>query len=291
MAATNRVHYFHADASAAGGYFQLPIDRNLPPQAPMSLSPSGGYGFARSENFRLEGVLSYKSAYTQVAGHLSNKPDHGWVTLVTSVIEGLNVLDVITADRLSAQISTEHPLEGNNPKVNFLGTAFENLKVAGCPIDITLDFDICDQGNGSGYPKQSCLSDEQFRRRVAAQYQDMTDADALPDWVADRGIPDWIKERYKWDATKATSNGSILCSIVKKAECSIVKKAEGQFPGRPFGNVFEVPGFGRVFLGELLVDCKSYQLTMVRLEMGCSGEGSASFVTAKANGGTIPPGG
>ncbi|MFZ0292487.1 MAG: hypothetical protein WAL52_02710 [Candidatus Sulfotelmatobacter sp.] len=283
MTPTNRVHYFHADASAAGGYFQLPIERNLPPQAPMSLSPSGGYGFARSENFRLDGVLSYKSAYTQAAGHLSNKPGHGWVTLVTSVIEGLNVLDVITADRLAAQISTEHPLEGNNPKVNFLGTSFENLKIAGYPIHITLDLDICDQGNGNGYPKQSCVSDEQFRRRVAGQYQDMIDADARPDWVSDRAIPDWIKERYKWDAAKATSNGSILCSIVKEAN--------GQFPGRPFGNVFEVPGFGRVFLGELLVDCKSYQLTMVRLEMGCAGEGSGGFGTAKANGGTIPPGG
>lgn len=281
MAATNRVHYFHADACAFGGYFERPIEHTVAPQAPMSLSPSGGYGSARSENFRLEGVMSYKSAYTQVAGHLSKKEGHGWVTLVTSVVEGLNVLDVITADRLSAQISTEHPLQGDNPKVNFLGTSFENLKVAGCPIDITLDFDICDQGNGSGYPKQSCVSDEQFRRRVAAQYQDMTDADALPDWVADRGIPDWIKERYKWDATKATSNGSILCSIVKKAE--------GQFPGTPFGNVFEVPDFGRVFLGELLVDCKSYQLTMVRLELGCSGQGNVSASTAKANGVGYPP--
>ncbi|HXP40371.1 MAG TPA: hypothetical protein VN833_08860 [Candidatus Acidoferrales bacterium] len=289
MAASNRVHYFHADACAFGGYFERPIEHTVAPQSPMSLSPSGGYGSARSENFRLQGLMSYRSAYTQVAGHLSKKEGHGWVTLVTSVIEGLNVLDVITADRLSAQISTEHPLEGNNPKVNFLGTSFENLKIAGCPIDITLDFDICDQGNGSGYPKQSCVSDEQFRRRVAAQYQHMTDAAALPDWVADRGIPDWIKERYKWDATKATSNGSILCSIVKKAECSIVKKGESQFPGRPFGNVFEVPGFGRVFLGELLVDCKSYQLTMVRLEMGCSGEGNLSASTAKANGVGYPP--
>ena len=50
----------------------------------------------------------------------------------------------------------------------------------------------------------------------------MTDAEDLPDWVNDRAIPDWIKERYKWDASKATSNGSILCSIVKR---SCVKKA------------------------------------------------------------------
>jgi len=133
MTATSRVHYFHADACAFGGYFERPIERTIVPQAPMSLSPAGGYGSARSENFRLEGLVSYKSASTQVSGHLSKKDGGGWVTLVTSVVEGLNVLDVVTADRLSAQISTEHPLVGDSPKVTFLGTSFENLKIAGCP--------------------------------------------------------------------------------------------------------------------------------------------------------------
>jgi hypothetical protein len=247
----------------------------------MSLSPSGGYGSARSENFRLQGLMSYKSAYTQVAGHLSKKDGHGWVTLVTSVVEGFNVLDVITADRLSAQISTEHPLEGDNPKVNFLGTSFENLKVAGCPIDITLDFDICDQGNGTGYPGEPCITNDRFRRRVAEQYQGMTNAKNFPQWVKNHTIPDWIEDRYEWDDAQAENSGSVLCSIVKEAT--------GQFPGTPFGNVFEVPDFGRVFLGELLVDCKSYQLTMVRLELGCFGQGNLSASTAKANGGTEPP--
>ena len=108
--------------AASAVIFERPIEHNVAPQAPMSLSPSGGYGAARSENFRLDGVMSYKSASTQVAGHLSKKEGHGWVTLVTSSMEGLNVLDVVTADRITAQISTEHPLVGDNPKVNFLGT-------------------------------------------------------------------------------------------------------------------------------------------------------------------------
>jgi hypothetical protein len=187
-------------------------------------------------------------------------------------------LNVITADRLTAQISTEHPLEGDNPKVTFLGTSFENLKVAGCPIDITLDFDICDQGNGSGYPSQPCIEDDQFLARVADQYKRMTNAKNFPEWVKDRSIPDWIKERYQRGDKQG---GSVVCSIVKEAN--------GEFPGTPFGNVFEVPDFGRVFLGELLVDCKSYQLTMVRLELGCSGQGNLSASTSKANGGTEPP--
>jgi hypothetical protein len=280
MTATSRVHYFHADACAFGGYFERPIEHTIAPQAPMSLSPAGGYGSARSENFRLEGLVSYKSASTQVSGHLSKKDGGGWVTLVTSVVEGFNVLDVITADRLCAQISTEHPLVGDSPKVTFLGTSFENLKIAGCPVDITLDLDICDQGNGNNYPGGPCVRDDRFLARVAQQYQRMNNTKDLPEWVKDRSIPDWITQRYKSDGAKA-GRSCVLCSVVKETN--------GKFPGRPFGHVFEVPGFGRAFLGELLVDCRSYQLTMVRLEMGCLADSNVGAATAKANGSTEPP--
>jgi hypothetical protein len=280
MTATSRVHYFHADACAFGGYFERPIEHTIAPQAPMSLSPAGGYGSARSENFRLEGLVSYKSASTQVSGHLSKKDGGGWVTLVSAVVEGLNVLDVVTADRLCAQISTEHPLVGDSPKVTFLGTSFENLKIAGYPIDVTLDLDICDQGNGHDYPGRPCVSDDQFLARVAQQYQRMNNAKDLPEWVKDRSIPDWIKQRYNSDGAKA-GKGSVLCSVVKETS--------GKFPGTPFCNVFEVPHLGRVFLGELLVDCKSYQLTMVRLELGCLADSNVGAATAKANGSTEPP--
>jgi len=283
MAATNinRVHYFHADASALGGYLERPIEQTIPLQAPLSLSPAGGYGSARGENFRLEGVLSYKSAYTQVSGRLSKKQEGGWVTLVTSVVEGLNVLDVITVDRISAQISTEHPLEGDNPRVTFLGTSFENLKVAGFPIDVTLDLDICDQGNASKYPSGPCVSDDRFLSKVAEQYRRMNDEKCLPEWVKARSIPNWLRERYALGSTQAGKRSSVLCSVVKETN--------GKFPGTPYGNVFEVPEFGRVFLGELLVDCKSYQLTMVRLEMGCIGHGTTTAGVVQANGETYPP--
>ncbi|MGB8988579.1 MAG: choice-of-anchor P family protein [Candidatus Sulfotelmatobacter sp.] len=286
MAASKRVHYFHADASAFGGYFERPIEHTIAPQAPMSLSPSGGYGSTHSENFRLESVVSYKSASSHVSGRLSKKEGRGWVTLASATVEGLNVLDVVTADRLTAQVSTEHPLEGHNPRVTFLGTSFENLKVAGCLIDIKLDFNICDQGNGNGYPNEPCIEDDQFLARVADQYKRMTDAKNLPKWVKDRTIPDWIEERYEWDGGQAESTDSVLCSIVKEAA---VKEPCDQFPGRPFGSIFEIPDFGRVFLGELFVDCSSYRLTTIRLEMGCSGQGSLSGPTAMTNGHTIPP--
>jgi len=53
-----------------------------------------------------------------------------------------------------------------------------------------------------------------------------------------------------------------------------------------------VPGFGNVFLGELLVDCKSYRLGMLRFELqGGGASGQQGGPIACANGGTFPPGG
>jgi hypothetical protein len=281
MPATNRVHYYHADACGFGGIFTRPIQQIMAPQAPMSLPPSGGYGTAVSENFQVKGLVSYKSASTQVSGQLDQKQGGGWITLATATVEDFNLLDIVTADRLVAQISTEHPLIGDNPTVTFLGTTIENLKISGHPVKVTLDLNICDQGSGNGYPKQACVSDGQFLSRVAQQYQQMNDAKSLPEWVKDRSIPDWVKARYGGDAKQIGKNGSVLCSIVKGTE--------GEFPGRPFCNVFEVPDFGRVFLGELMVDCKSYRLTMVRTELGSPTEGQNSAGVVEANGVTYPP--
>jgi hypothetical protein len=280
MASTNRVHYFHADASGLGGNLARPVEQLIPLQAPLSLSPAGGYGSARSENFRLEEVLSFQTAYTQVAGSLSKKEGGGWNTLATSVVEGLNVLDIVTADRVVAQISTDHPLVGYDPTVTFLGTNFENLKIGGKSVDVVLDLNICDQENDGAYPSVPCMSDKRFLARANEQYRNMTSQDTLPKWVKDTAVPGWLKERYQWDNSQVAKKGIVLCSVVKGTN--------GEFGGTPFGHALEVPDFGRIFLGELLVDCKSYQLTMIRLELGCLAHGHVALAAAKANGSTAP---
>jgi hypothetical protein len=274
----NRIHYYHADACAYGGSFESPVNEIIAPQAPMSLPTSGGYGSAAAENFQLQGLLSYASASTQVSG---KQEAEGWVTLVTATVEGLNVLDVVTVDRLCTQISTVHPLDGDYPTVSFVGTSIENLKIAGCPIEVTLNLDICDQGSGSGFPAGPCVSDEGFLSRVATQYQNIINPKKLPAWATSQSIPSWISERYSWDEDNAEECGSVLCSVVSATS--------GKFPGTPCGNVFDVPSIGRVFLGELLVDCKSYQLTMIRFEHEGRARGHHGGGTGKANGHTIPP--
>lgn len=276
----NRVHYFHADASAVGGSLTRPVNEVVPLQAPLSLSPAGGNATASANgaDFPFPQIIKFDTAYTLVSGSLSPKPGHGWVTVVTAVVEGLNVLNVVTADRIVAQMSTEHPLEGYDPTISFLGTEIDGLKIGGCAVDVDLDLNICDQAKP--YPNGPCVRDKTFLDKAENQYRYINDPTNLPDWVTDRTIPDWIAQRYVWDNARIAANASVVCSVVKGIN--------GQFSGRPFLNVCDVPNFGRVFVGELLVDCKSYRLTMIRLELGCLADGQVAFADGTINGHTQP---
>lgn len=275
-----RVHYYHADTNALGGHIKTPFQQAVPVQAPLSLPPVGGYATARASAFQLQGVLSLAGAYTQVAGSVSEK-NGAWTTVATSVVEGVNIHDILTADRLVSQIATEHPREGYDPKVTFIGTRFDNLRIGGYPLDVALDLGLCSPG-GDRYPAKSCFEDESFLAAVAEQYRRMADEKCLPAWQKDRQIPNWVRERYTWDNSNANrqQKGVVLCSLVKEVQ--------GEFPGRVFGNVLDVPEFGKIFLGELLVDHNSFRLIAIRLELGCVTHGSLSLGSSSIEGRTEP---
>src|SRR5215469_18241883 len=268
-----RVHYYHADASALGGRLQRPFEQIVPLQASLSLAPAGGYASADIGAFRLGTIVSFEAAHTQVSG--SETETGSYSTMVTSVVEGLNVLNTLTADRVVAQISIDHPREGYIPRVNFIGTQFENVRIGGQSVEICLDLDLCNQGDG--FPGQPLTRDEAFLSRVAKQRKSMLDG---------RSIPDWVRERYQW--TKADAQGakqSVLCSLVteirSQSEC-------GPFPGTKYGNIFEVPEFGKGFLAELIVDGTAFRLIMVRLELSCGTHASISIGHGSGNGSTAP---
>lgn len=271
MATEKRIHYYHADTTALGGQIHTPIEQMIPVAAPLSLPPVGGYASARAEGFRLEGILSFESAHTQVAGSVSRKND-AWTTLATSVVEGLNILNVITAERVVSQIATEHPREGYDPKVTFIGTQFQNVKIGGYPVEIVLNLNLCQQAFGSdGFPKTSLFEDQQFLATVEKQYRELTAA---------KNVPTWLRERYTWDNAQRERRGNVLCSLVSQVT--------GDFPGTAYGNILEIPEIGKVFLGELLIDHNSFRLIAMRLELGCPTCGNIGVGTSTIEGRTWP---
>src|SRR6202046_313958 len=143
----NKVHYFHAEGSSLGGVIEQPIKQQVPAQASASLPAVGGHVTNRTAAFNFEGIGSCSGAYTRVSGrHLA---DGSPSTLVTSVIEGFNLLEVVTADRIVAQVSIEHPADGGDPVVTFTGSRFEGLKIGGQDASLTLNSSLLDGGAGT----------------------------------------------------------------------------------------------------------------------------------------------
>ena len=116
MQDTPTSHYFHAEAHALVGKLKLPFEEQIKKQAFVKLEghladltdderAQRNYISQHAKDFRLEGIISYAAAHTQVSGHRSDKNDGASVTLATSVVENLNILNVVTADRVVAQTS------------------------------------------------------------------------------------------------------------------------------------------------------------------------------------------
>jgi hypothetical protein len=275
-----RKHKFHAEATVLSGALYHPLTQEIKPQTNVKLAEVGGYLSEHSEPYRLEGVISFEKAYTQVAGNRDTKPGHGWSTLVTSVVEGLNVLEVVTADRVIGQIATHHPLEGYVPSVHFLGTRFENLRIAGHPVKIDLHPDPYFLGpkpdNDAPYTRHPG-----FLERVASHFERLRGC---------TGLPEGLLERYNQLPSKSDDQESI--------ECSLVRQVEGPSFGRSFGHVIDIPDFGKIHLAVLRIKHWDFSqsspkktlidLTMIELEMGCIGGGKTGIVNPVVNGSTEP---
>jgi len=274
-----RYHIYNAEAEALSGRLTLPLTQEVKPPTYVKLNEGGGYVSQYVENYRLGGIVSFRSAYTQVGGNPDTKADHGWNTLTTAVIEDLNVLDIVTADRIVAQISTDHPLIGYIPTVTFLGTRFENLRIAGHELKLNLDLDIL-----GPKPKKDAgyLSDRDFQKRVTAQRERVKGLKNLPTEIA---------AHYN-EASSAGKAGLI--------KCSLVNQVEGGYPGRSFGHAIDVPNFGKIYLAILKVEESDYNtptgaprattisLTMIKMVMGCVAGGNLDGGSTITNGGTRP---
>ena len=288
-------HDYHADASVLSAQLQRPIEQKIEPQSPVSLNDRRGGHFTRYvENVSVEGLISFTRGETRVSGSRSKKTN-GWVTLSTSIIEGLRVFEIITADRVVSQVSTEHPYEdGHFPAVTFLGTQFTNLSVGGFPLSLNFKFDICGKRPAGG---RSYLQDSTFLNGVRQQTAKIADA---------KGLPTELKARY--DERLANIDQLIAESDTRneprrdepKIICSVIESiGKIPIPGvESYGNLLVIPDFGSVALGEIEVGQKMYKdtdkpcvyftLTGINMKLGCVGDGEVQTATATANGHSHP---
>jgi hypothetical protein len=269
---TKRFYSFRADANALGGFLIEPLEKIIPTLAPVSLPAVGGVATARSDAFNLDEIVSCACAYTRVSGR--EHADGSISILVAAVIEDLNILEVVRAERIVAQVSISIPDHAGPLKFSLAGSGFEGLRLAGRHCVPTLNCALHQpQGDKSIHGSPRTWQDIEQPARVQA--------DNLVNWFKGRGEDayQWAKARHGWMMTSARKQdgGSVLCSLVDGFE--------GEKPGEGPGHIVEIPGFGRIILGELVVSSNSIRLVAIRAELGCPVNGQIGVNAVGGGGG------
>jgi hypothetical protein len=209
-------------------------------------------------------------------------------------MEGFNAFEVITADRIVSQVSTEHPYDnGHIPHVTFLGTQFTNLNVSGFPIPLNLNLGIC---GAKPAGDQSYLRNSTFLEGVREQTAAIANADGLPKELKAR-----YDERLVYvDSLIRASREGVWENDEPRIICSLIQSiGKIPIPGvTSYGNVLVIPDFGSVAFGEIVVGEKNYEdsprpcvyfeLNGMNINMGCVGDGNVTTTTVNANGNHKP---
>jgi len=129
---------YHALATGVSGIITLPFQDVIQVQAPSALPFTGGYSASRAEGFRHKNIVTFSSASTVTTGSESG----GFFnTLATATVEGLNILDVITADRVVARLASKYSKDAREQSATFAGSHFHNLRIAGYPLAVVISPD------------------------------------------------------------------------------------------------------------------------------------------------------
>jgi hypothetical protein len=268
----NRFYSFRVDANALGGYLEEPFPKNIPSVAGVSLPAVGGIASARSGAVHFDEIVSCESAYTRVSGMVH--PKDGSVSILSSAVaENVNILDVLTARRIVAQVSIYIAGGSKEPRLSFAGSGFEGLRLAGRHRQPAF--------NSTLMPKDSTVGDlllpvswQDVAKEGRVQVERLLDR-----FKGNKDAEPWAQGRHSSVTfAQPPDKGGMLLG-------SLVDGFEGDDPEQPAGHIVEIPGFGRIFLCELRVTRDSVQLVAVRAQLGCPVKGGIS-VNAVGGGGS-----
>lgn len=256
-----RHFHYNAFANAFSAKFTRPFHEQIDVQAASSLPPTGGHSTGRVENFKFHEFITFKAGYTHVSGGFQDT-DHSNNTLVTSVIEGLNMMDILTADRIVCRLYSKHAQRAPEGRITMHGSKFENLSICGHPVRINLDFGLFEDIQTYEEAQRAYKSNDKFKRIASDPLQN----------------GEILAEQQ--------CNGAFLCSLVEGGGIQV------SAPGvKVSGHSIHVPGFGTVFFAETFISHGTRFLTMLRFELGSSTSGGGSGGSGGTNGKHYPPGG
>lgn len=276
---------YQGSAYGVAGEVERPFHHVIPTQAATVLGTSGGRGQDRVENFKLEGVISFDAAFVQVGGSFDDC--HGRHTsYASSIIEKLNILNVVTADRVVSRIAVYSPKSGENGDFTFniTGSHFDNLRVAGHKIDVKLATHIFHEHDTHSKIADAHKKGQLDEWLLGNKFKDNELPKLEDEYHALGGMSQLVKA---WKQGEKRNTDNMPFSPVDHAD---IEKSLEKTELRCFGSFICVPKFGVVRLAELSARKHCINLVMLRVDMCSTGTGSTT-TGGTSGGGSHPTGG
>src|SRR5271154_5983620 len=248
---------YHGGAVGASGFLTLPVQETMEIQASVALPITGGHGSARVENCRHRNYFSFFAAESHVVGSYSAK-DKAYGTLATTTVEGINIMDVVTCDRIVAWLAAKYPEDRSEPSFIPLGSRFENLRIAGHRIEVDLATDLFAGNQTWGKLTHAYANDKQVKEELQRLSPGASKSNDFPG-----------------------SKGMLFCTLARNLD---------RLPGGLAlnGHGIHVPHFGTVCLAEYFASPVAHRILMLRVILGSSVEGGYGAGDADTNGGWPP---
>lgn len=248
-----------ASAAAFGGYLSRPFKKPLPTQASSVLAPVGGFATARVDDYRFQEIVSFTAGYTQVMGSRRTNAEGQIVheTLAEAVVEGLNILDIVTADRVVSRLTSAYVegVDGDEPPYLPIGSYFLNLRIAGTLI-----------GDPTGVLQvrpylleEKCGKTAMLERRAVESCKPFCDVGGKEL----KGLPPAAR---------------LPLFDLSKLNVPVASKQAG------YGGTIEIPTFGSVTVGEYIVRGGERTLTMLVVDLHSPEEGELTVGPVEGNG-------
>jgi hypothetical protein len=271
------MYLYHADAIGLAGVFTRPVRQTIESQASCALSPFGGIGSARIDNFSFQNLISFDSARSDVTGGIATEQDEEiYVSRTSVVIEGLNILNMLTADRIVGRLVSEQSPNAGEPSIITIGSHFEGLRIAGHAVQVEMAHDLF-----SELPTYKHWQDA-WKRKGAARSK-------IADSLMGSGLR--AMPKISWhlqDVYRSVRQQQESPELKPPVLCSLVKQVNGieSRDINTLGPIITIPQFGTIYLGEAIIAPGSRRLNMLRLQMGSPDAGVLAVGCAALSGNT-----
>lgn len=307
-------YFYHASAYGLAGEIERPTRYSIPMQAATTLAGSGGRGYQRVERFTAQPFVSFDAAYTEVGGSFDDCHNQH-TTFAYSVIEGLNIAGMITADRIVARMAIYSPkmdLEDANSEsaakpaaatkgkrkqapapspdaeaehmFDITGSYFENLRIAGLKIDVQLATHQLHQNQTYQNLATAMESSHELQPWGNLDKERLDRLEEMEEYYhALEGFGSRAK-RWRDDTTCRCMNGMYWLSAAGHYNLN-EEHPESELHG--FGGIICIPKFGVVRLAEITAHHHRRELHMLRVDMCSTSDGN--IVGGGAGGGGTGP--